>query len=74
MKFDSVTEGSTYFIGALIANVIANVILGLLVSYPIMLLWNECLVPAVSVIKPISWIQAWGIMLLVNLFRPSDSK
>jgi hypothetical protein len=37
-----------------------------------MLLWNGCLVDAVTVVKPIGWLQAWGITILTGfLFKTS---
>ena len=50
------------------------VILGLsfLLAWPVMLLWNGCLVDAVTVVKPIGWVQAWGIAILTGfLFKTS---
>ena len=50
------------------------VILGLsfLLAWPVMLLWNGCLVDAVTVVKPIDWLQAWGITILTGfLFKTS---
>lgn len=49
-------------------SVVAAIIIGLIVSYPAMLLWNSCLVPAINGINQVDWIQAWGIMILVGLF------
>jgi hypothetical protein len=47
------------------------VIFGLLLSLPVMLLWNLCLVPAIPGILEIGWLQAWGIMILCGfLFKP----
>ena len=49
-------------------------ILGLsfLLAWPVMLLWNGCLVDAVTVVKPIGWLQAWGITILTGfLFKTS---
>lgn len=46
---------------------IVGIVVGAIVSYPAMLLWNSCLVPAVPGIKEVSWIQAWGIMLMGQL-------
>ena len=43
-------------------------LVGLLFSLPVMWLWNGCLVPAVTGIKEIGWLQAWGLMVLVNFF------
>lgn len=45
----------------------AVVLLSFLLSYPIMLLWNGCLVPAVTVLKPVGWLQMWGISILIGL-------
>ena len=42
-------------------------VMGALVSFPAMLLWNSCLVPAIPVIKEVGWIQAWGIMVMGQL-------
>ena len=50
------------------------VVLGLLFSYPVMLLWNGCFVPAVEGVKEIGWLQAWGLMILFGiLFKSSVS-
>ena len=43
------------------------VVLSLLMSYPLMLLWNGCLVPAVTVVREVGWLQMWGISVLVGL-------
>lgn len=48
------------------------VVLGLLFSFPVMLLWNNCLVPAVDGVKDIGWLQAWGIMILCGLLFKSS--
>ena len=48
------------------------IILGLLFSLPVMLLWNACLVGAVAGINEITWLQAWGLMVLFGiLFKTS---
>ena len=62
-------------IGALVVALFVIVIFGLLVSLPIMWIWNLCLVPALTVVKPIGWLQAWGIMVLCStLFKTTVSK
>ena len=43
-------------------------LIGLLFSLPVMWLWNGCLVPAVTGVKEIGWLQSWGLMILANLF------
>jgi len=52
---------------ALIGVVVLVVFLGLLFSLPVMLLWNGCLVGAIAGINEISWLQAWGIMVLFGI-------
>lgn len=45
-------------------------LLSLILSWPIMALWNGCLVSAVDGVHEISWLQAWGLSLLCGfLFR-----
>ena len=46
------------------------ILLGMLLAWPVMLLWNAYLVPALTIVKSITWLQAWGIMIMVSLFRP----
>lgn len=54
-------------IGAVILAVIIIVIAGLLFSLPVMWLWNGCLVGAVNGVNEITWLQAWGILVLCGL-------
>jgi hypothetical protein len=48
------------------------VFFGLLVSLPVMLLWNYCLVGAVTGVNAIGWWQAWGLMILCGLLFKSS--
>ena len=48
------------------------VLLGLLFSLPVMFLWNGCLVGAVTGVNEITWLQAWGIMVLFGLLFKSS--
>jgi hypothetical protein len=51
------------------------VVLSFLFSWPVMALWNGCLVDAVSGVKEITWLQAWGLNVLCSiLFNKSISK
>ena len=57
--------------GLVVAAFALIVVFGLLLSLPVMLLWNLCLVPAIPGIAEIGWLQAWGIMILCGfLFKP----
>jgi len=64
---------ATVIFGILFA-VAVVVFFGLLLSLPVMLLWNYCLVGAVAGINQIGWLQAWGILILCGfLFKTSVS-
>ena len=40
-------------------------IIGALISFPFMWLWNACLVPYVPALLPIAqWYHAWGILIV----------
>lgn len=60
--------------GAVMAGITLIVIFGLILALPVMWLWNGCLVPAVSGVHEIGWLQAWGIAVLCGiLFKSSSS-
>ena len=42
-----------------------GVSISVILSFPLMLLWNGCLVPAIG-INEVGFFQMWGIMILVN--------
>ena len=67
-----------YFIGVIITFigvVTGALFVSFLLAWPVMELWNGCLVPAVDGVKQIGWLQAWGLQFLVNmLFRVSVTK
>lgn len=47
------------------------VLFSFLLSWPVYMLWNGCLVGAVDGIHEIDWLNAWGISLLCGfLFKP----
>ena len=49
------------------------VLLSFLLSWPVYMLWNGCLVDAVTGVKEVTWLQAWGINFLFGiLFRNSS--
>jgi hypothetical protein len=62
-------------LGALAVVMTLAVILGLVMSFPTYLLWNDCLVPAVHGVNEIGWLQAWGLNILFGiLFRAEVKK
>ena len=59
-------------IGAFIGLVAAALFLSFVLAWPVMVLWNQCLVPAMDGVKEIGWLQAWGLQFLFNiLFKTS---
>jgi hypothetical protein len=51
-------------LGVTIGAILFVVALSFLLSWPVMVLWNECLVPAVQGINQVTWLQAWGLSVL----------
>ena len=48
------------------------IFLSFLLSYPVFLLWNGCLVGAIAGVSEVTWLQAWGLTVLCGfLFKPS---
>ena len=60
------------YIGAFVILIVGALFVSFLLAWPVMLLWNGCLVPAVEGVKEIGWLQAWGLQFLINmLFKVS---
>ena len=60
-------------LSAVVGFIVIFVFLSLLFSWPVMALWNGCLVGAVDGVHQITWLQAWGISILCSfLFKPSS--
>ena len=60
-------------VGATVVVLAVVVILGLVLSFPLMLLWNGCVVPAINGVQEITWLQAWGILIVSNLLFKNTS-
>ena len=54
-------------IGVFAGSVVYIILISFLFSYFTMLLWNNCLVPAVDGINTVGWLQAWGLTLLFSI-------
>ena len=62
-------------LGAIVAGIATLVFLSFVLSWPVMELWNGCLVPAVNGVKEIGWLQAWGLQFLFGiLFKATITK
>jgi hypothetical protein len=55
------------FVGNIIGIFVVAIFFSFLLSYPIMILWNSCLVPAVTILKEVGWLQMWGISFLFSI-------
>ena len=60
-------------IGVIAFALVGAIFISLLLSWPVMMLWNGCLVDAVPGIKEISWMQSWGIMILTGILFKETS-
>lgn len=61
-------------VGGIVVSIVGLLFLSFLLSWPVMALWNGCLVDAVSGVKEVSWLQGWGISILCGiLFKSSSS-
>lgn len=50
------------------------ILLSFVLSWPVFMLWNGCLVGAITSVNEITWLQAWGLSILAGfLFRSSVS-
>lgn len=59
-------------VGGIIVTIALLVFLSFLLSWPVMMLWNGCLVGAVAGVAEVSWTQAWGISLLCGILFKSN--
>jgi hypothetical protein len=57
-------------VGAVVIAIAGLLLLSFLLSWPVYMLWNGCLVGAVAGVSEVSWLQAWGITILCGfLFK-----
>lgn len=49
-----------------ISSILFLVFLSFLLSWPVYMLWNGCLVDAVEGVKQVTWLQAWGLNVLAG--------
>jgi hypothetical protein len=47
------------------------VLFSFLLSWPVYMLWNGCLIGAVDGVHQVSWMQAWGLSLLFGIMFKS---
>ena len=52
---------------AVIAGIVTLLFLSFLLSWPVYMLWNGCLVGAIVGVQEVTWLQAWGLSVLFGL-------
>ncbi len=53
--------------------IVAALFISFVMSWPVMMLWNGCLVDAVAGVKEITWLQAWGLSILTGILFKETS-
>lgn len=67
-------EKFTVMVGAIVIAITGLLLLSFLLSWPVYMLWNGCLVGAIAGVSEVSWLQAWGITILCGfLFKAKVS-
>lgn len=57
---------ASHIVPAALGVFVGIVMLSAILSVPFWLLWNACMVPAVSVTNEITFLQAWGLCFLIS--------
>jgi len=62
-------------IGVVVLGLAGLLALSFLLSWPVYMLWNGCLVGAIEGVSEVTWLQAWGLTILCGfLFKSNVSK
>ena len=59
-------------VGAVVLGIVGLLALSFLLSWPVYMLWNGCLVGAVAGVGEVSWLQAWGLTVLCGFLFKSN--
>ena len=61
-------------VGAVVLGIVGLLFLSFLLSWPVYMLWNGCLVGAIAGVSEVTWLQAWGLIILSGfLFKSTVS-
>jgi hypothetical protein len=68
-------EKVSVMVGTIVIAIAGLLLLSFLLSWPVYMLWNGCLVGAIVGVNEVTWLQAWGITILCGfLFKTTASK
>ena len=60
-------------LSAIVGFIAVFILFSFILAWPVMALWNGCLVGAVDGVHQITWLQAWGLSILCSfLFKPTN--
>lgn len=59
-------------LGAIVASIGGIIAISFLMSWPVFMLWNGCLLDAVPSVKEVTWLQAWGITVMCSFLFKSN--
>ena len=59
-------------IGAIVLGIVGVLAISFLLSWPVYMLWNGCLVGAVVGVSQVTWLQAWGLTVLCGFLFKSN--
>jgi len=57
-----------------LAGIATLIFISFVLSWPVMMLWNGCLVDAVTGVKEITWLQGWGLSVLCGILFNKNLK
>ena len=59
-------------IGTIVVSIAGILALSFLLSWPVYMLWNGCLVGAIVGVSQVTWLQAWGLTVLCGFLFKSN--
>jgi hypothetical protein len=65
-------EKIVVIVGAIVIGIASILLLSFLLSWPVYMLWNGCLVGAVAGVSEVTWLQAWGLTVLCGFLFKSN--
>lgn len=58
---------------AIVVGVVILLFVSFVLSWPVMMLWNGCLVGAITGVNEVTWLQAWGLSVLCGILFKNTS-
>ena len=65
-------EKIVVIVGAVVLGIASVLALSFLLSWPVYMLWNGCLVGVVAGVSEVTWLQAWGLTVLCGFLFKSN--